>query len=56
LVDDEALAQSVLRHVRDVDLNHARRVRDSDLHGSFAGLRRRVRDPRTLALLAKRLL
>jgi cardiolipin synthase A/B len=56
LVDDEALAQSVLRHVREVDLKHARRVSDADLHGSLAGLRRRVRDPRTLALLAKRLL
>ena len=56
LVDDEAFARAVLAQVRDVDVGHARRITDEDLHGSFAGLRRRVRDPRTLALLAKRML
>jgi cardiolipin synthase A/B len=55
-VDDERLAAWVIEHVRDVDLCHARQITDSDLHGTFAGLRRRVRDPRTLALLAKRML
>ncbi len=56
LVDDEPFARSVLERVRDVDLPHAQRIQPADLHGSFAGLRRRVRDPRTLALLAKRML
>jgi cardiolipin synthase len=56
LVDDEGLATWVLTHVRDVDVGHSRRITNADLHGTFAGLRRRVRDPRTLALLAKRLL
>jgi hypothetical protein len=56
LIDDEAFARSVLAQVRDVDVPRATRIRESDLHGSFAGLRRRVRDPRTLALLAKRML
>jgi cardiolipin synthase len=56
LVDDESLARRVLTDVRDVDIRYARRIGDGDLHGTLAGLRRRVRDPRTLALLAKRLL
>ncbi len=56
LVEDAPFARSVLERVRDVDLPNARRISTSDLHGSFAGLRRRVRDPRTLALLAKRML
>jgi cardiolipin synthase A/B len=56
LVEDEPFARSILEHVRDVDVPHSRRITASDLHGSFAGLRRRVRDPRTLALLAKRML
>jgi cardiolipin synthase len=56
LVEDERLARWILTHVRDVDVGNARRVIEGDLHGTLAGLRRRVRDPRTLALLAKRLL
>jgi len=56
LVDDAPFAQTVLERVRDVDLRHSRRIAEADLHGSLAGLRRRVRDPRTLALLAKRML
>lgn len=56
LVDDEPLARWVLAHVRDVDVANARRIVDQDLHGTLAGLRRRVRDPRTLAMLAKRVL
>jgi hypothetical protein len=56
LVDDEPFARTVLEQVRDVDLGHARRMGEEDLHGTLAGLRRRVRDPRTLALLAKRML
>jgi cardiolipin synthase len=56
LVDDEGLARWVLENVRDVDRGHARRIGDADLHGTLAALRRRIRDPRTLALLAKRVL
>jgi len=56
LVDDAPLAQAVLERVRDVDQGHSRRFGDSDLHGGLAGLRRRVRDPRTLLLLEKRIL
>ena len=56
LVEDEPFARAVLQQVRDVDVGHARRMTEEDLHGTFAGLRRRVRDPRTLALLAKRML
>ncbi len=56
LVDDEGLARWVHEHVRDVDVTHARRIGDDDLHGTLAGLRRRVRDPRTLMMLAKRVL
>jgi cardiolipin synthase A/B len=56
LVDDEPFARAVLQQVRDVDVGHARRVTQADLHGTFAGMRRRFRDPRTLALLAKRML
>jgi cardiolipin synthase A/B len=55
-VDDERLAEWLIEHVRDFDLRHARQITEGDLHGTFAGLRRRVRDPRTLALLAKRML
>ena len=56
LVDDEPLARWVLEHVRDVDIPNARRIGHDDLHGTLAGLRRRLRDPRTLAMLAKRVL
>ncbi|MDB4933877.1 MAG: phospholipase domain protein [Labilithrix sp.] len=56
LVDDEPLARSILANVRDVDRRHARRIGDEDLHGTIAGLRRRIRDPRTVAMLAKRVL
>lgn len=56
LVDDEAFARQVLTLVRDVDLGHARRLEASDVRGSFAALRRRVRDPRTLVLLSRRVL
>lgn len=56
LVDDEPFARWMLEHVRDEDRKHAKRIGEEDLHGSIAALRRRVRDPRTLALLAKRML
>ena len=56
LIDDPPFARSVLERVRDVDVPHSRRITAADLHGDFAGLRRRVRDPRTLLLLSKRML
>lgn len=56
LVDDAPFARWILEHVRDVDVRHSRRIGDADLHGTIAALRRRVRDPRTLAMLAKRVL
>jgi cardiolipin synthase len=56
LVDDEPVARWILENVRDVDRRHARRIGEGDLHGTIAALRRRVRDPRTLLMLAKRLL
>jgi hypothetical protein len=36
--------------------SRSRRIEPADLHAGLAGVRRRVRDPRTLALLAKRML
>ncbi len=56
LVDDEPMARWILEHVRDLDRRYAQRIGQSDLHGTIAALRRRVRDPRTLAMLAKRVL
>lgn len=56
LVEDEVFARSILSGVRDVDRRHSRRINYGDLHGSMAALRRRIRDPRTRALLAKRML
>jgi cardiolipin synthase len=56
LVDDEPLAQWILTQVRDVDVRHARRIEPADLRGSLAALRRRIRDPRTSLMLAKRVL
>ncbi len=56
LVDDEAIARWVLENVRDVDRRHARPIGHEDLHGTIAALRRRVRDPRTLLMLQRRLL
>jgi cardiolipin synthase len=55
LVDDAELAAWMLANVRDVDLLHSGRITASMTRG-IAGLRRRVRDPRTLALLSNRLL
>jgi len=56
LVDDVAFARDVLERVRDVDVARSQRIQSSDLHDGLTGLRRRVRDPRTLALLSKRML
>ncbi|HEX2671084.1 MAG TPA: phosphatidylserine/phosphatidylglycerophosphate/cardiolipin synthase family protein [Polyangiaceae bacterium] len=56
LVDDPSFARVVLSRVRDVDRTHSRRISEADLHEGMAGLRRRVRDPRTLLLLERRML
>ena len=56
LVDDAAFAQTVLQLVRDVDVPNSRRIVSADLHDGISGLRRRVRDPRTLMLMSKRML
>ena len=56
LVDDPSFARVVLSRVRDVDRAHSRRIGEADLHEGMAGLRRRVRDPRTLLLLERRML
>jgi phosphatidylserine/phosphatidylglycerophosphate/cardiolipin synthase-like enzyme len=55
-VDDEPLGRWILEHVRDVDIANARRITEADLSNGLRGLRRRIRDPRTLAMLAKRVL
>ncbi len=55
-VDDPPFAREVLHSVREVDVPRSRRIEAADLHDGLTGLRRRVRDPRTLALLAKRML
>jgi cardiolipin synthase len=56
LVDDEPFAQRVLRAVRDVDLLHSHRITKEHLDGSLSGFRMRHRDPRTLYLVAERIL
>jgi phosphatidylserine/phosphatidylglycerophosphate/cardiolipin synthase-like enzyme len=57
LVDDEALAHTVLREVRDVDVTHARRFTTEEVERTWLGrLRIQVRDPRTLLLLSRRVL
>jgi cardiolipin synthase len=56
LVDDTALGAWMLENVRDVDRVYSRRITERDLHDGLGGLRRRVRDPRTLLLLSQRLL
>lgn len=56
LVDDVPFAREVLERVRDVDVARSQRIQWADLYDGLTGLRRRVRDPRTLALLSKRML
>ena len=56
LVDDERLARRVLREVRDVDIEHAKRFDERDIRGLRGRLRVRTRDPRTLLLLSRRVL
>jgi cardiolipin synthase len=50
-VESEPFARGILREVRDVDLRHARAVTLQNL-----SWRERVRDPRTLLLVSRRLL
>jgi cardiolipin synthase len=56
LVDDEPFARHLLRIVRDVDVQHSRRITREALEGSFSAFRMRHRDPRTLYLLSQRIL
>jgi cardiolipin synthase len=57
LIDDEELARTILREVRDVDLAHARTFTRHEVERTWAGrLRIQLRDPRTLFLLARRVL
>jgi hypothetical protein len=55
-VDDEELAEEVLRQVRDVDLACSRRFTQRDVRGLRGRLRVRTRDPRALFLLSRRVL
>jgi len=55
LVDDKGLAEFALREVRDVDIKYAKKFGPADLRG-FAGRRVRIRDPRTLFLLSRKVL
>jgi cardiolipin synthase len=57
LVEGRELAMRVLSDVRNVDIRHARRITKDDVEGvSFDALRMRMRDPRTLLLLSRRVL
>ncbi|MEO6951627.1 MAG: phosphatidylserine/phosphatidylglycerophosphate/cardiolipin synthase family protein [Polyangia bacterium] len=55
LVDDEALARNILAQGRDVDIEHAQRIGDRDVHGkTWRALCRRRRNPWTLAMIWRR--
>jgi cardiolipin synthase len=57
LVDSRDVARRVLAEIRDIDIGRARRIAPKDVEGtSFESLRIRMRDPRTLLLLSRRLL
>jgi cardiolipin synthase len=57
LIDDERLARTILRDVRDVDVTHARRFTSDEVERTWLGrLRIQVRDPRTMFLLSRRVL
>jgi cardiolipin synthase len=57
LVDDVPFAQRVLAEVRDVDRTRSRRIEQKDVEGlSLEALRVRMRDPRTLLLISRRVL
>ena len=52
LVDDEPFARHILALSRDVDITHALRIADRDVHGkTWRALCRRRRNPWTLAML-----
>jgi cardiolipin synthase len=55
LVDDAGLARKALHEVRDEDLRWSRRYGPRELRG-FRGRRVRMRDPRTLFLLSRKVL
>ena len=57
LIDDPSFARCVLEEVRDADIRCSRQVIPEDIQGiSFDALRKRMRDPRTLLLISRRLL
>jgi cardiolipin synthase len=56
LVDDEDFAAEVLEQTRDVDVKYSKRIERGELFGTFEAWRKRVRDPRTLALMSRRML
>jgi cardiolipin synthase A/B len=56
LVDSPELARWMLSEVRDRDLACSRAIGAAELKQGFAGLRRRIRDPRTLLLESQRIL
>ncbi len=57
LVDSEPLARWVTKHVRDMDITRSRQIVVDDVSGNSPhALRTRVRDPRTLLLMARRML
>lgn len=56
LVDDEPFAKKILAEVRDVDITRSNAITAADVKGSFDALRKRVRDPRTLLLLSRKVL
>ncbi|GAC1339137.1 MAG: hypothetical protein NVSMB23_07740 [Myxococcales bacterium] len=55
-VEDRALAQDVLARVRDADIGRSKRFTPADLRGWNGRFRVRLRDPRTVLLMARRML
>ena len=55
-VDSPTLGAWMLEHVRKRDLRYSRRVTAQELHEGFAGTRKRIRHPWTIALCAQRML
>ena len=57
LCDSRELATWVTREIRDADNNHSHRIELDEVNGySLEAMRKRVRDPRTMLLLSRRML
>jgi hypothetical protein len=55
LVDSDEFARAIDRDVRDEDVRWSKRVAPDDVHGaSLRALRARLREPRTLMMIAAR--